>query len=543
MRRSHGLPALALLFSAVSAGTCAYPTERDSSVHVSITPIGILFRGNDTVATAQAWRMTGPADSQPIPNVVFVWSSSDPSVATVDNGGHIVGITSGSVVITVAAANFDKESRAAADTLRVSAPLEVDSVRPKVVRYGEVVSVYGVGVDSIFLAQLSNAPLILNVFGDTAFANGTARRRFWVPPPAHTDSLFFLGISGGQGVLGFVHGDTTRVVERDLYEPNEIAPQPIDLDAPPPFAIAPTLRVVNPALAFEPLKRDEKTGVDWYHFTHGQAQALTFILTAPQIAGTFSSFLTDSLGWNGTTYVVGKDSWTFGPSSHVCHGRDFPFKVSEAVGDSTIMAFKSVPSGSLDAIAVYTVPGRYGLQVWSEYRSELPPDAHEDDNSCNAADLRDTLQSPFRDTLTIENPHDVDWIRFHFTQGGLGSTARVRLHAFPGAHPDSLKDLDLYVVRVPQPGDAVLQVVLADTAAGSEVNRTPTLATGDYYLAVVDFAGTTTTYEVCVGVVPLLAQGDCSNAVFPAPPVAPLRAKRRSSGRVPSLAPITPSRR
>ncbi|HMH81396.1 MAG TPA: hypothetical protein VK531_00890 [Gemmatimonadales bacterium] len=543
MRRSHGLPALALLFSAVSAGTCAYPTERDSSVHVSITPIGILFRGNDTVATAQAWRMTGPADSQPIPNVVFVWSSSDPSVATVDNGGHIVGITSGSVVITVAAANFDKESRAAADTLRVSAPLEVDSVRPKVVRYGEVVSVYGVGVDSIFLAQLSNAPLILNVFGDTAFANGTARRRFWVPPPAHTDSLFFLGISGGQGVLGFVHGDTTRVVERDLYEPNEIAPQPIDLDAPPPFAIAPTLRVVNPALAFEPLKRDEKTGVDWYHFTHGQAQALTFILTAPQIAGTFSSFLTDSLGWNGTTYVVGKDSWTFGPSSHVCHGRDFPFKVSEAVGDSTIMAFKSVPSGSLDAIAVYTVPGRYGLQVWSEYRSELPPDAHEDDNSCNAADLRDTLQSPFRDTLTIENPHDVDWIRFHFTQGGLGSTARVRLHAFPAAHPDSLKDLDLYVVRVPQPGDAVLQVVLADTAAGSEVNRTPTLATGDYYLAVVDFAGTTTTYEVCVGVVPLLAQGDCSNAVFPAPPVAPLRAKRRSSGRVPSLAPITPSRR
>jgi len=543
MRRSHGLPALALLFSAVSAGTCAYPTERDSSVHVSITPIGILFRGNDTVATAQAWRMTGPADSQPIPNVVFVWSSSDPSVATVDNGGHIVGITSGSVVITVAAANFDKESRAAADTLRVSAPLEVDSVRPKVVRYGEVVSVYGVGVDSIFLAQLSNAPLILNVFGDTAFANGTARRRFWVPPPAHTDSLFFLGISGGQGVLGFVHGDTTRVVERDLYEPNEIAPQPIDLDAPPPFAIAPTLRVVNPALAFEPLKRDEKTGVDWYHFTHGQAQALTFILTAPQIAGTFSSFLTDSLGWNGTTYVVGKDSWTFGPSSHVCHGRDFPFKVSEAVGDSTIMAFKSVPSGSLDAIAVYTVPGRYGLQVWSEYRSELPPDAHEDDNSCNAADLRDTLQSPFRDTLTIENPHDVDWIRFHFTQGGLGSTARVRLHAFPAAHPDSLKDLDLYVVRVPQPGDAALQVVLADTAAGSEVNRTPTLATGDYYLAVVDFAGTTTTYEVCVGVVPLLAQGDCSNAVFPAPPVAPLRAKRRSSGRVPSLAPITPSRR
>jgi hypothetical protein len=538
MRRSHGRAALALLFSAVSAGTCAYPTERDSSVHVSITPIGILFRGNDTVATAQAWRVTGPADSQPIPNVVFVWSSSDPSVATVDNGGHIVGITSGSVVITVAAANFDKESRAAADTLRVSAPLEVDSVRPKVVRYGEVVSVYGVGVDSIFLAQLSNAPLILNVFGDTAFANGTARRRFWVPPPAHTDSLFFLGISGGQGVLGFVHGDTTRVVERDLYEPNEIAPQPIDLDAPPPFAIAPTLRVVNPALAFEPLKRDEKAGVDWYHFTHGQAQALTFILTAPQIAGTFSSFLTDSLGWNGTTYVVGKDSWTFGPSSHVCHGRDFPFKVSEAVGDSTIVAFKSVPGGSLDAIAVYTVPGRYGLQIWSEYRSELPPDAHEDDNSCNAADLQGTVSSPFRDTLTIENPHDADWIRFHYTNGGLGTSAQFRLHAFPGAHPDSLKDLDLYVIKVPVSGDPALQVMFADTAAGSDVSRTGSLATGDYYLAIVDFAGTTTTYEVCVGTLDLFGAGPCATG-FPSPPAPSSRPRSRA----PVPAPLVPSRR
>ena len=544
MRRSRGLTAVTLLVGSVIVGTCAYPMEHDSSVHVSLTPIQILLRGHDTAATATAWHILGPADSQPIPNVVFVWSSSDPSIATVNDAGHIVGITSGTVVITAAAANFDKASRAATDTLRVSAPLEVDSVRPKVVRYGEVLSVYGVGVASIFLAQLSNAPLILNVFGDTAFANGTARRKFWVPPPAHTDSLFFLGISGGQGVLGFVRGDTTRVVERDLYEPNEIVPRPIDLDAPPPFAIAPTLRVVNPALAFEPLKRDEKTGVDWYHVTHGQAQDLTFILTAPQIAGTFSTFLTDSLGWNGTTYVVGKDSWTFGPSSHVCHGRDFPFKVSEAVGDSTIVAFKSVPGGSLDAIAVYTVPGRYGLQVWSEYRSELPPDAHEDDNSCNAADLRDTLQSPFRDTLTIENPHDVDWIRFHYTQGGLGSSAQVRVHAFPGVHPDSLKDLDAYVVKVPAPGDPALQVMLADSAAGSEVNRTVSLATGDYYLAVVDFAGTTTQYEICVGTLSILGAGPCATG-FPAPPApsAPLRAKRRPSGRVPAPAPITPSGR
>ena len=77
----------------------------------------------------------------------------------------------------------------------------------------------------------------------------------------------------------------------------------------------------------------------------------------------------------------------------------------------------------------------------------------------------------------------------------------------------------MYVIKVPQAGDAALQVMLADTAAGSDVNRTASLATGDYYLAVVDFAGTATTYEVCVGVQPLVGAGFCGTA-FPAPPAA-----------------------
>ncbi len=109
-------------------------------------------------------------------------------------------------------------------------------------------------------------------------------------------------------------------------------------------------------------------------------------------------------------------------------------------------------------------------------------------------------------------------------------------------HPDSLKDLDLYVLKIPQPGDTVVQVLAADTAASSDANLTLSLATADYYLAVVDFAGTPTTYEVCVGTVPLLGGGFC-NTAFPAPPAAssstsPSRVKRR-----PSPLPFVPSRR
>ena len=193
------------------------------------------------------------------------------------------------------------------------------------------------------------------------------------------------------------------------------------------------------------------------------------------------------------------------------------------------------------------MPGRYGLQVWGAYLSELPADAHEDDNSCNAADLRGTAGLPFRDTLAIENPHDVDWIRFNV--GGLVATlVQFQLHALPGVHPDSLKDLDFYVIKVPNSGDAALQVALVDTTAGSDVNQSTLLAPGDYYAVVLDFAGTTTFYELCV----VSGLATCPGGAFPSPPattstqsgVAP-RVKRRPPprARTPAALPLVPSRR
>jgi hypothetical protein len=91
--------------------------------------------------------------------------------------------------------------------------------------------------------------------------------------------------------------------------------------------------------------------------------------------------------------------------------------------------------------------------------------------------------------------------------------------------------------------------MLADTAAGSNVNRTVGLATGDYYLVIVDFAGTATTYEVCASVVPVLGGGFCSIG-FPSPPAhassmtAPSRRVRRAPlRRATPFVPLTPSRR
>src|SRR5581483_7148971 len=188
----------------------------------------------------------------------------------------------------------------------------------------------------------------------------------------------------GNGIFG-QFPDSTSVHPQGIYEPDDTVAHTLDLDTSRPFPGTSLnfLLVFNPALAFEPLKRGETVGADWYRFTQSTARDVTIVVTAPSVAGTFSTFLTDSLGWDGANrrYIIGSDSWTFGPRSHACHG--LGFSPAEANGDSTIVAFKG-----------------------------LPADAHEDDNSCTAAEARGSVPLPFRDTLAIENPHDVDWIFF-----------------------------------------------------------------------------------------------------------------------------------
>ncbi|HVH67951.1 MAG TPA: Ig-like domain-containing protein [Gemmatimonadales bacterium] len=524
-------------------------------MHVSITPLHILLRGASVVRRATAWQVVSATDSQQITNVKFVWSSSDPLTASVDNEGRIVGIKSGTVTITAAAANFDKQARPGRDTVRVAAALEIDSVSPDTVRYGERLSIYGVGVDSIFEASLGGTVLFQVPFAKTNYPNGTARSRYWVPPPAVTDSLFFLGITNGNGVFGFVHNSTTKVIEHDLYYPNITTPRRINLTGPGPFPTqAPSLLFVNPALAFEDLPFGVKSSADWFRFTLAPPHDVTVILEAPALAGTFQTFLSDSLGYSTSAknYFIGRNSWTFGPGSHACHG--LGFSPPELTGDSTIVAFKGLTVDSLDAIAVYTQPGRYGLVVVDSFQAELPADTHEDDNSCNAADSRGAQPvgtTGFRNSLAIENPHDIDWIRFTAPNPAPTFGVEFRVHAIAGVNPDTAKFLTFYVIKVPASGDTVLSVVVTDTAVAARVDHDviASLTPGaDYYAVVLDFAGASTYYEMCVQPAPAALPSPAAPCItpWPAPPprsAAALIVRPRPRPRPrPSAAPMRPGR-
>ena len=516
------LAPLVALVAALAAGACVYPTEHDADVHVSVTALPILIRGNDALATARAWQVLGTGDSAEITNISFVWSSGNASVATVDPSGHIVGIKSGTTTIRAAAANFDKRSQPGDITLRVAERLEIDSIRPKTVHFGDTVTVFGVGVDSIFQAQLAQGVLIPNVFRRSRDATGYARSVYWVPPPAHKDSLFYIG----NGVFGFSK-DVVQVIQQDLYEtptpPHDATPATIDLDGPRPFPGTPFAFVLflNPALAFEVIKRDSLFGVDWYRLQQAGARDLTIIITAPAVKGTFAGFVSDQFG--------GANAWTIGPGSHNCRGKKF--SPNEAVGDSTIAALAGTV-GNLDVIALFNQAGRYGLTVVEGYLTSdsldarIVKDVHEEDDYCDApmALITEAISPPYRASLTIDNPHDVDWIRFN-VPGSLVTPVQIRTGAVPIVVGQDSSDIDVYVLHEPSAG-AQLDSIAGVAAPGSDNNTTVLLAPGNYYVVVVDFAGVPTPYNICIGA----SLNSC--ATFPAPPAqAPTPAQLQAATR------------
>ncbi len=537
--------ALSVLLSSATVATCVFPTERDDAVHVSVDPLPVLIRGNDTHATARAWHLVSATDSQELANVSFVWSSDDPLTATVDPTGHVVGIKSGTTFIRARAANFDKRSVPGEIALRVANTLEIDSIRPDTVRYGDVVTVYGVGLlDTLGIGlSIGDALLFAYPFSEALGPDGASRRSYWVPPPAHSAPLFYIGA----GVFGF-KPDTVQVLRRDLYEPNDISPTAINLESRPfPGTVLNFLLFANPALAFEQLPRDVAQGADWYRFGQTASRDLTIILSSA-VPGTFQTFLTDSLDFQlaDTNYHIGPDSWTFGPESHACHGAAFGPK--EAPAESTVVALHDYPPGALHAIAVYAQPGRYALTVAEGYATTgkgIARDAHEEDDYCNAADAKPEAL-PFRNMgLTIDNPHDVDWFRFSFA-GGLSFRVRTTAPSSSAADPS---DIDVYLLKVPNPGDTLMTIVASSARPGSDedIPLPLGLAAGEYYVVVTDFAGVPTNYALCFG-----AGAACS--VFPTPP-APSAAELQGSiarrarleaaaQRAPRLRPLraTPSR-
>ncbi|HWC74062.1 MAG TPA: PPC domain-containing protein [Gemmatimonadales bacterium] len=508
-------------------------------------PSHVVLRGQDMSVYAQAWRVSG-VDTQAITNVAFDFASGS-SIALVKNegGGYatVTGVNSGNVDIVARAVSFEK-AEAADLPLRISSPLEIDSVRPKTARYGQVLTVYGVGVDSMFLASLGGANLIEYPFSRLRDpATGLGRISFWVPPPARTDSLFYLG----SGVFGY---DTaiTNVLKDDIFEPNDTVPSLINLDAGGPWpgtVLAPILWT-NPALAFEPVDR-ATLGIDWFRFsTSDTTQALTFFIKYPSFGDTAATrtFLIDSLAYNAggagdpVEKFYGRPTGDYiGSDFYHCQGYEFdPAQVSR---ESTTVALKTLPSHAIHIITFFSRPQRYGLTVAKGYftaDSRIQPDKYEENDFCHFVDSIPGQPNPpgrihvstvaFSDTMNIDNPFEIDWYRLEVPSHNLGDSVLIRLQGRPFVAGQDSSDIDIYVLTVPG-STGNLTEVDSSIAGGSSESILADLPAGSYYLAVVDYAGVAERYSMCVREIMLLAPKTC-NLILPGPPAAgPALNKRR----------------
>lgn len=457
-----------------------------------------MLRGDQLELSAKLWTRTAPGDSVEVRNAELVWYSDDPTLASLtpkDNNTTVAtGVNSGVVQIRAIATGF-QGSASAAFPLRVSNPIEIDSVRPSIVPYGAKVTLYGVGVNSLFFATLQGATLVPDTFSVATGAGGLGQLSFWVPPPATTGRIVVLNPT--QLVIA---PESTTVLPTDLYEPNETAPSAVDLSAGP-FSALPAIRFYNPALAFEELGRDASSSFDWYRFSGAPVGAdVTFIFAAPGLKNSHVSFLAATVNNADSVETPG---WTIG--SGLYHCKDHALKVDERTSDSLIVALKNVSSASMDFVSLFSASGRYGMAVVDGYLATLPPDRFEENDNCEFADrnfadgaTRVDLTTPFSDSLTIDNPHDADWIRFR-VPGASPQTVTFRTAAPSGANGSKAGDIDLRVLRIPVAGSP-LDIRGVSKNQRSNESLTLLLDPGDYYMLVTDFAGTPIHYSLCAAV-------------------------------------------
>lgn len=543
MRGRHQATLVVILGTALNGVTCAFPADNSPEVYVTIeTPALVLLDGAEMTVRARAWRLigtpdTGNGDDQPLGNVDFQWTSSTTTVAHVDNNGAgyatVLGVAPGLSDITARVISFEKASSAALP-LRVSGFLEVDSMTPASVKWGDKLTLWGVGIQYAFITSLDGAGLIPDSLSYVT-SNGLSHMDFWVPQPARSSLLFVLG----PGVF-FTTPDSVAVDTMDLYEPNTVSPTLLSLDAPGPYPTLPFVKFANPALAFEELPRDTTVGYDWYRFARTDTTRPLTIVVKPQgnldSTGLFM-VIADSIVFNGTFHDAPPvPPFWFVTSEGYYYCARGGFSPNIPPFDSMVIALKTLPR---------YVPGNNGIHVLNFYGKRLnytmiaadtviPPgkihqDRFEENDVCTMADAPGKTipvgpLSPFGDTLTIDVPHDLDWYRFRVNAPLAGDTTTIRVAERASGAVGNRSDIDLYVL------DTNFVFMGSSNDVGSFDILRLALASGDYYLAVVDYAGEPTRYSLCLSV-----RFGCIPPFAPAPPTA--APKTRSFNTSPRRAP------
>lgn len=464
-------------------------------------------------------------------NAVIRYESDNAAVVSVTQGGRLLAVGVGTANVVARAIGYDN-APPAMQVAQVRGVLEIDSIRnlnalraPGNAWFGDLLEISGVGLspESLFVVQIGGveAEIFEYVPVDPARRNGLGRLFVWAPPPATPKSqLFVLGFNGG-----LLFPDTINVIQRDLFEFNDTIPASL---GPVPLGFR------NPGLAFESRARTEtEAAVDWYTFTNTQTADRTILVFSEMVgAETFITLLTDSIAWDGTTFdfAFGSSAWTIGRETYQCDGLQVrsaaaggePVAFAEIPFPFTLVALGDLPAGTYHIFIPYVPQGdaaSYELLIFPAYASlaGLARDSEEENDYCDVAG-----NIPLGNvSLTIDNPHDIDWYRFTVPGGGQVFDVTATTDGTAEA------DLDLYLIADFRPDSLVL--VNAETNAGPSESITQFLGPGDYFLVVFDFAGVPVGYTMNTTFTAPPAGAIPTPAVLSAADLQQLRAKREAA--------------
>jgi hypothetical protein len=493
----------------LAALACAFPTDESRGVFVTIdAPTGVLVRGDSIVLVAHAWQRDADGRQLPLEAVSFHWFSPESSVVAVhdrhDRSAVVFGLNTGTADVFAAPLDY-QSAEAGLLALRVTNTVEIDSVVPDTVRYGQQLTLYGTGLGLISRVLLGGAKLVPDTASFVGDSLGTGRERFWVPYPASSDQAIAIAQEGFSSPAA----DSTFVIPRDVYDsPDGGAPPEIRLDSSP----GPESPVLfsNPALAS--IGASTRT----LHFIREDtARALTFVVTSYAADQLPFVAVLSSQPWS--LIQPGPASWASGIEHQFCKTVQVttPEVAQSFLPFTSVQALAAAPGRDiyLNVFETQNVAGRFGIQVLDGYRTTdplIPADRFEENDECVSADARFADPAtridafPFADTLTLDTPFDVDWIRFKVPVEGSDTAPRVvtiRTRARPFGAADS-SDLDLALYRVSDMVlgfDEVTSLSSSDQPGSSEALVSELSPGEEYYLLVLDGAGVATRYSLCIG--------------------------------------------
>ena len=221
MQRIRRQILVASLLASAGFVACLYPTDKSGELEVQMIQVPTLFLKD----SLQLEGRVVDGNGNPVDNAVISYSSADPTIVSVDVEGVLRAVAVGTTQVTATAVEFS-EADPITQTATVRGLLEVDSVVPLTVRFGEFVSLYGVGLepDSLFAVSIGGVQAEIFDFtpADPEQPGQFGRLTLWTPPPADRRSdLTVLGFKGG-----VVFPESLDVIQRDIYEPNDTASAP-----------------------------------------------------------------------------------------------------------------------------------------------------------------------------------------------------------------------------------------------------------------------------------------------------------------------------